>query len=201
MKKAAILGCVLGVAIAVAAAEPLSMTDTFALTTIDMLPTRGQLDGALGSQQEPNTYRLIAIAEDGSNDTGVRLRAISALPRYCPLVGSVPRCASSDPVHVALQTLVGDPVAAAQLTGKDLVLLRAAIESISLLQDPNDAGTIEGLLNHPSRDIRASAARALAAMCDSNAINPLRMRYQNESSDQVKLAISAALRILPCPVN
>jgi HEAT repeat protein len=192
MKKV-ILGCVLGALIAVAAAEP-TMTETFALTTIDMLPTRGQLDGALGSAQEPTSDRLIAIAEDGSDDTGVRLRAISALPRYCP-------CGSDTSVHDALASLI--PADSSQLSGKDLVLLRAAIESLAVIRpaDPADTPKIEGLLNHPSRDIRASAARALAAMCDSSAINALRVRYQNESTDQVKLAISAALRTLPCPVN
>jgi hypothetical protein len=38
-------------------------------------------------------------------------------------------------------------------------------------------------------------------LCNSNAITALQQRYQNESTDQVKLAISAALRTLPCPVN
>ena len=60
----------------------------------------------------------------------------------------------------------------------------------------DDVGLLVGLLDHASRDIRAATARALRDLCNSNAVVPLRMRYTVEPTEQVKLAISDALRIL-----
>jgi HEAT repeat protein len=187
MKKQLVFGAMLGAIVAVAAAETLTVQQTEALTTIDSLPTRTELETALGSGTPPNQL-LLALATNGS-DTGIRLRAISALPPYYD--GSA---GSNDPVHIALVAVITDN--ASQLAGADLVVLRAAIESLGTLKFPDDIGVLAPLLNHPSRDIRAAAARALGELCNTSAINDLRVRYQNESTDQVKLAISATLRIL-----
>ena len=43
-------------------------------------------------------------------------------------------------------------------------------------------------------------ARALASLCNANAITALRARLGHEGIQQVKLAISDALRVLPCIV-
>ena len=43
---------------------------------------------------------------------------------------------------------------------------------------------------------RLRPIRALRDLCNSSAVFPLRTRYTAETTDQVKLAISEALRIL-----
>ena len=197
MRKRIILAALAGGLVTIAAAEPLD-TQTFALTAIDVVPPRDEIDTALtGSGSQTPVPQLEELAADGSADTGVRLRAINVLPQYCPCVGS------ADPVRVAVQTVIAQNQSA--LAGADLVVLRAAIESLGALYPkvPEDYSPLKPLLNHPSRDIRAATARAIAGVCNTAAINDLRVRYQNESTDQVKLAISETLRILsqPCPVN
>jgi len=179
-----------------AAAEPLD-TQTFALTAIDVVPTKDELDTALmgsgaGSQTPVQQLEALATGSAGS-DTGVRLRAINVLPQYCPCSGS------ADPVRIAVQDVITQYGSA--LSGADVVVLRAAIESLGALRptSTDDYTFLKPLLNHPSRDIRAATARAIAGLCNTTATNDLRVRYQNESTDQVKLAISATLRILSQP--
>jgi HEAT repeat protein len=78
------------------------------------------------------------------------------------------------------------------------LLLRAAVEALGIARtgNPDDVPRLVPYLDHPSRDIRAATARALRDMCNTGAIVPLRTRYQNEQVDQVRLAISTALRDL-----
>ena len=199
MKRRIILAALAGGLVAIAAADPSALdTQTFALTAIDVVPTKAELDTALmasGSGSQTPVQRLEDLAANGS-DAGVRLRAINALPQYCPMITG---CGGSgDPIHDTLTTLIGDYQS--QLTGANVVVLRAAIESLGALQKPEDKDTLATLLNHPSRDIRAASARALGELRNCLAVTALRVRYQNESSDQVKLAISETLRILSPPV-
>ncbi|MGE5187231.1 MAG: HEAT repeat domain-containing protein [Acidobacteriota bacterium] len=161
------------------------------LTSIDSVPTQAQLDGAFGSGSAMNG--LTAIALDASGKVGNRLRAIHALVQYC-----TPPCADGDAAHAALLQLV--QVSPVPQSGPDLLVLRAAIESLGMMRDPNDYGALRSFLDHNSRDIRATTARALGDLCNTNAIADLRARTQFETIDQVKLAISSALRALSaCP--
>lgn len=193
------LGIVLGAIVTAGAAAGLDTTTLEALTPIDSIPTRGELEAVLGSGTPPS-QQLEVLAATGS-DTGVRLRAINALTQYC--TAPTPCGGSGDPIHDTLAGIIS--ANQAKQAGAELVVLRAAIESLGTLRIPEDISILSPLLNHPSRDIRAATARALGVLCNTAAINDLRVRYQNESTDQVKLAISATLRILGqpngCPVN
>lgn len=166
------------------------------LTPIDSLPTTNQLDMAFGSGQALS--ELAAIAANSAGDTGVRLRAIHALVNYCPDSGTdAGSCAATDTAHQALASLVSTN--ANVPSGPDLLLLRAAIEALGPLQVASDVSLLAPLLDHPSRDIRATTANALSVICNSDAIEPLRVRYSEETVPQVQLAINQALRLLSAP--
>jgi hypothetical protein len=165
------------------------------LTTIDAVPTKPQIDQAFdGTGMQPlDTLRDLAIEPDPVTspvDPGIRLRAIHALAKYCT---SAP-CASTDPAHQAVITVLQQTQNAT--SGKDVLFLRAAIETLGLMKVSSDVTPLLDQLNHPSRDVRAATARALRDLCNPQAILPLRARYSSETTDQVKLAISEALRIL-----
>jgi hypothetical protein len=191
-------GICAAVFVAIAFGDPVELTFTrkAALTTIDTVPSSQDLTHA--TLTVPDDLIVIAETADGTYEPGVRLRAVRGLAVYCTTQGnSCPPGPGT--VHDTLTALIDANETAH--SGAELLLLRAAIESVGPLKVTDDYFILKGLLDHPSRDIRAATARALAQLCDTRAINDLRVRYQNESTDQVKLAISAALRTLPCPVN
>ncbi len=164
---------------------PQPVQDT--LTVIDSVPTKIQLDSLFPDGDALPS--LAQIARDVKADTGIRLRAIHALSKYCP-----DPCSTTELAHQSLTSVIAD---ARNFTrGSDVLLLRAAIEAIGTLGVDSDVTLLVSLLDHPSRDIRAAAARALRDLCNSGAVTPLRVRYTSESTEQVKLAISEALRIL-----
>lgn len=164
------------------------------LTTIDVVPTKVQLDSAFGSEQNA-LAQLAQIATDDALDgdsVAVRLRAIHALAKYCPSP-----CSPSDVAHQAVTEVIEElTTPETPTTGSPVLILRAAIETLGTMKVPSDVSTLLPLLIHPSRDIRAATARALRDLCNPQAITPLRTRYADETTDQVKLAISEALRIL-----
>jgi HEAT repeat protein len=161
------------------------------LTKIDSVPTKTQLENVFPDGQA--LEGLVTIAKDQSADRGIRLRAIHALAKYC----SEP-CATTELAHQTLSELLA--ANRQQTGGYDLLLLRAAVETIGTLEVSTDVTVLVPLLDHPSRDIRAATARALRDLCNSQAIPALRVRYTAETTEQVKLAISEALRILgQCP--
>lgn len=192
---ATILGCGVAASLAFATGNISGLTpkvrDT--LTTIDTVPTKAQLDDAFDGTALTS---LSTIARDEGRDVGVRLRAIHALAKYCP-----DPCSSSEEAHQSLTTLIGKK--RNDTLGEPIIVLRAAIETIGTLHVASDVDVLLGgatgdasLLDHPSRDIRAATARALRDLCNSQAVIPLRVRYTSEPTEQVKLAISEALRIL-----
>ena len=180
-----IVACVV-VALATSGAHPLTSSATDALTAFGEVTTRRQLDLHLG----PDTFEHVAeVARDPSADFGMRLRAIGALPLFC-----VPRpCAGTPPHLVARDLLARDPVST---DGRQVLRVRAAVEAIGLMRSGalDDAAAVSSLLNDPSRDVRAAAAHALANLCDTTALPALRARYTSEQVDQVRVAISNALR-------
>jgi hypothetical protein len=189
--KLRVAAVLVGALVAVAMGEGSTPDPHFALTTIDEVPTKGELELALTDETDPTPpeQKLIAYALGSGGDVGIQLRAIAALTNY----------GSGADVHSTLTGLIA--AYATAHSGSELLILRAAIEADGPLKVQDDLGILAPLLDHPSRDIRAATARTLAMLCNSNAITALQQRYQNESTDQVKLAISAALRTLPCPVN
>lgn len=168
------------------------------LTLIDSLPTQVDLDLAF-TDHAGAMHGLATIATDpGATDSAsrnARLHAISALSGYC-----APPCADAlNEAHAALRSIITTTEGAA--TGFDAVVLRAAIEAIGP-QRGDDLDILIPQLQSSSRDIRAAVAHSLRDLCNTTAIVSLRQQQQTETSDQVKQAITEALRVLgqgtPC---
>jgi HEAT repeat protein len=167
------------------------------LTALDAVPTTAEIDSDF---TDPGTAltSLSDIAVDPSattglpDGTGIRIRTLHALSSYC-----TSPCGSGDPAHVALTEFI--KTNEDDQTGTTIVMLRGAIEALGPQRYANDLSLLEPLLSHPSRDIRAATAHALRDLCNTDAITPLRVQQAQESSDQVRLAISEALRVLSQP--
>lgn len=161
-----------------------------ALTPIDSLPSKAALDNAFGPATALD--KLLAVASDQTADLGIELRAIRALPAYCPSI-----CVPGTPVHDGLIALI-DGFPAAQYAPQDLLRLRAAVEALGATHSKlaSDVTELVPLLDHGSRDVRATVARALGSICNNTALGPLNAHYANERALQVKVAITAALQAL-----
>lgn len=161
-----------------------------ALSPIDAAPTQAAIDNAFAGQALDS---LQLIVRDRTMDLGVVLRAIRALPSYCPKP-----CVSGS-VRDTLVSLIIE--AKSQHTPQDLLRLRASIESLGVTRSVTDFNILTPLLTHPSRDIRASAARALLNICNVAAKDDLKKSYDAEMITQVKNEMSAALQALDgqCP--
>jgi len=187
-------GAVVVAATVALASGSTSLEQQNALTPIDTVPTRQQIDFAFKDSSQTPLQNLSVIATEVGADVGVRLRAIHALAKYC----AANPCTTGDVAHQSLVTVIS--ANAHETSGSHVLLLRAAIETIGVMRVGADADYLltQSLLDHPSRDIRASTARALQEICSSNpaVANALRFRYSHELTEQVKLAISEALRIL-----
>jgi hypothetical protein len=179
---------------------PLSNPQYDTLTPIDSVPSSQQITKVFNNSSTDALAGLQALAYPGpgqSIDRGVQLRAVRALIHYC---ASSP-CVGTDPAHVTLTSIANDPVYANARLGSELLVLRAALESLGTLRVPADMDIIGAQLQHPSRDIRVAAARALRDLGNTNALPLLRSRYNIEEVEQVKTAISDALRVLGQPVQ
>jgi HEAT repeat protein len=162
-----------------------------ALSLIDRAPTASDLDAALMETQQQTATQLAAIASDPNVDVGVALRSIRALSQY-------PQSAiGSTLAHDTLVSIIATRLPSAQPV--DVLVLRAAIESLGVLHVATDVGLLVapgGPLNHASRDVRATTARALRDLGNPAAIPDLRQRLGQETIAQVRLAISDALSAL-----
>jgi hypothetical protein len=169
------------------------------LTLIDTVPSQLELDSAFCptpcSDHVPSMLGLEAIASDsGATDSAsrnARLHAISALSLYC--IGCEPITPEYQ-AHQTLSAIIQNTTGAS--TGFDAVVLRAAIEAIGPQRIAGDLSLLLPQLQNPSRDIRAAVAHSLRDLCNTNAIVPLRQQQQAETSEQVKQAITEALRVL-----
>ena len=150
---------------------------------IDLVPTRTLYDPTLGNNPAP-TLLAIAMPTGGTGDVGARVRAIRALALY-----------PDDTVRDALTSLITSLTPSTVVS--DVILLGSSIESLGLCGQESDVPTIVPLLNYDnSRDIRTTAARALRDIGSTTAIDALRTRYAIETTAEVRLAISEALRQL-----
>lgn len=152
------------------------------LSGIDYIPTRGTLDSALGGLAED---RLIAIARgtaEESADPGIRIRAYRALALY-------PTAETAS----ALRAAISEHAAGGAV---DTLYLRAALDSLEQVAGADAVDDLVPLLDHRSRDVRASAAVALGDTGSNAAVSPLRARLSVEEVGQVRLAIAEALRAL-----
>ncbi|MBA2542683.1 MAG: HEAT repeat domain-containing protein [Deltaproteobacteria bacterium] len=160
---------------------------------MDSIPTTDQI---LKFAPDPVPH-LRGLALSTATDFGVRLRAIRALPQFCS--AQVPHCeddsdGAMSPVRAAVRDVILS-VGVAERDGRSMLRLRAGIEALGATKsgEQSDVDMLVRFLDHPSRDIRYATARALRELCIQTAITPLRNRYDQETVDQVRLAISAAL--------
>jgi hypothetical protein len=171
-----------------------------ALTQIDTSPSTSTLNDMFSTPQAAlDTLRAIAL--DHTIDLGVELRAIRALPAYCPGTPSAPQPCGSTVIHDTLHILIND-YNASEHTPKAMMRLRAAVEALGATRTGlvSDVDKLTPLLADRSRDVRATVALALRNVCNAAAIEPLGARFQIEPVEQVRVVISAALRDLrQCP--
>jgi hypothetical protein len=171
--------------------EALSIPIQNTLTATDTVPTTSEIDTVF-TDHATALSSLSSIAQDPGTDVGIRIRALHALTNYC----TAP-CADADAAHQALVQFI--MASAGDQTGTTIVMLRGAIEALGPQRVGTDLPLLVPLLAHPSRDIRAATAHALRDLCNTQAITPLRTQLGSETTDQVRLAISEALRILGQP--
>jgi hypothetical protein len=163
------------------------------LTPIDSVPSKSALNDAFPPQAA--LENLLSIARNREGDLGIAIRAIRALPSYCPQTPQL--CGTGTVVHDSLVALIISEQAA-QRTPKDLLRLRAAVEALGQTRTglASDVDTLLPLMAHPSRDLRATVARALLNVCNMKAIGPLNKSYVAERVAQVKAEIYAAIQDL-----
>jgi HEAT repeat protein len=168
-----------------------------ALTQLDTLPSEAALSDALGLPPDQAVVPLAELARnaDGTVDLGVQLRAIHALPAFCP-----PAPAVCGLPHDTLIQII-NAAQAPQHTREDVLRLRTAIEALGATRSGLDSDVAEllPLLRDDSRDVRATVARALPNLCNAQAAGPLMMRYHVEPVAQVQLEILSALDVLDGP--
>lgn len=165
------------------------------LTARDHLPTRAELDAAMGATP------LQALIDRALTETDlkIRLRALRALAHY-----------PSDDAHSALRLVLDDPEVAGTLdlsAGEMLVVRKACLEGLGELGDPDDVAVITQYLIEPdfgpeecsNRDIRAAAANALRVLGATGANAALAAQAEVETCAQVEFAISEARRALNPP--
>jgi hypothetical protein len=191
MKWAGLAGALAFATAAHGGSTMLSIQAQNTLTATDVVPTQAEIDGDFN---DPSTAlsNLATIAGDTTADVGIRIRTLHALASYC----TAP-CADGDTAHQALVQFITASETAQ--TGQAIVMLRGAIEAIGPQRVGTDLPLLVPLLSHSSRDIRAATAHALRDLCNTQAIAPLRTQQGQETSDQVRLAISEALRVLGQP--
>jgi hypothetical protein len=173
-------------------------TIEYALSPIDTSPTKQDILNVTDPGNSIDQLHSLAITM--SVDFGVQIRAIRALPLFCQ-----PSCKNDPGVAPARAALLDifslpplGPNGLADRSGRTLLRLRAAIEALGEERSGEDADVdlIAPFLNDASRDLRATTARAMRTMCNQKAAPLLHERYQAEMIEQVKLAISDALREL-----
>jgi hypothetical protein len=159
-----------------------------ALTPIDALPSSVALDTVFAMPLQ----ELRAIALDPAVDVGIAIRAIRALPAYCPPAPEI--CGVGTLVH---DTLVGivEGYRGGHATPGDLMRLRAAVEALGATRSglPDDVTMLEHHLNSGSRDLRITVIHALRNICSSDAIKPLNDRRSTEPLQQVQLLLAQAV--------
>jgi hypothetical protein len=169
---------------------PLSRDVIEALTPMDSVRSPAELDRMLTMPLD----QLRAIALDPSVDVGVSLRAIRALPLYCP---AAPDSCAAEPVHDTLLTVL-DSYQGLPATPVNQIRVRAAIEALGATRSglATDVARLLPLLDNGNRDLRVAVIHAMRSLCNTDAIAPLTARYLVEPLAQIKLIVYDALRDL-----
>lgn len=154
------------------------------LGAMDHVPTRAQLEAVMGPSPIEELWDLIGIGATKKASPGVRLRAVRALALY-----------PGDEARAALRAVIATYGAARE--GLDLLLLRAAIESLATMGGAAAVADIAPFLQaEECRDLRATAAYALGTIGSATAVPLLSQRQRTETKEQVKQAITEALRMI-----
>ncbi|HET9625913.1 MAG TPA: HEAT repeat domain-containing protein [Kofleriaceae bacterium] len=168
------------------------------LSAIDTLPSLNVLSDQSALRNAAPS--LSSIASDSGNDVGVRIRAARAMVGYCNAnTDPDDNCASlTSQIHVALLEIITSYQSNPSPTPRDLVLMRAAVESLGAARAvlPDDVATLLRLLDHPSRDVRATAVRALATSCAQDAIDRVRALQRTEPTAQVRGELNLAAQAI-----
>jgi hypothetical protein len=156
------------------------------LSGIDFVPSRPALDDAMGATA-PEELIAIAVGSDPDlDDPGLRIRAYRALALY-------PSPATEQALRAALVRH------GTKVIGVEVLYLRAAIDSLARVAGAGAVDAIGAMLGHPSRDVRADAARALGLTRSDRAACYLRP-IRGQDVTQVNVAIDEALReVGDCP--
>lgn len=156
------------------------------LTALDTAPSASSIASSYANPALAETS-LANIALDASVDVGIRIRAMRTLAGYC-----VNPCGTGT-VHDNLMAVINAYQAHLPAAGSDLLLLRAAVESVGAARAimPDDVAGILQLLAHPSRDLRATAARALRATCTRQVLTAVIAAQRTEASPQVLHELSS----------
>ncbi|HEY4182859.1 MAG TPA: HEAT repeat domain-containing protein [Kofleriaceae bacterium] len=181
-----------------ALADISSQSVLFALTPIDSTPSTQQLNAVHDNSPAQALTNLESIARNpGDDGPGVQIRAIRALASYC----TAP-CATHEAHTTVIDLMtkgVDDGGYSDAASGAPLLVLRSTIETIGLMRVAADYTLLAHYLSNGSRDIRVAAAFALRDLGNTDAIDDLRARFQVEANEEVKSAISDALRVLGQP--
>lgn len=173
------------------------------LSPVDSVPTRAALDDVFAPSLAID--RLAVIASDDTHDLGIQLRAIRALPTYCPQAAGT--CGPGTPTHDTLVLLIQRHGVTPGTTPApaDILRLRAATEALGATRSglPDDVAVLLSLLGdaeakldgHPSLDVRAAAARAIGQLCNRDAINAL-FPHLLDPAPQVVAQVTVALQNL-----
>lgn len=152
-----------------------------ALGGIDFVSGREVFDDLLGAEADVDLVQ-IASAPEGDVDPGLRIHAYQALAHY-----------PTDVSETALRQAVTAHAASDRSVGVETVYARTAMESLARVAGAGAVADLAPVLAHPSRDLRATAARALAATGAAEAIDPLRARLAVETEPMVIIALQRAL--------
>jgi len=174
-----------------------------ALTTIDTVPTRAQIDFTFGAAD--GLSALISIAKDATQRFDLQLRAIRTLPQYCTAAG----CAGQ--AHDALSSIINvyEAVLPGPLAPRDMLRLRAAIEALgatnSGLASDVHLLAVTPLLRHPNRDVQVTTVHALRDLCSTGQCDrttcienaaAVRALRSSTGDTQLDAAINSALQDL-----
>ena len=153
------------------------------LNAIDSVPERDQVQRAFGDNALIELQR-IATATLDTVDAGVQVRAIRALVHF------------TEGRPTVLDVLARSEIVTAR-SGTGVVVQRTAVEALGSYHDASDVDLVVTYLNAEySSDVRVSAARALGQIGSQTAVEPLRTRFRNELTAQVKVEISTSLHVL-----
>jgi hypothetical protein len=157
------------------------------LSGIDFIPSRPTLDDAMGAAA-PDELIAIARGRDANlDDPGLRIRAYRALGLY---PGPETEAALAAAVHEH----------STKVAGTEILYLRAAMGALARVAGERAVDVIGPMLGHPSRDVRADAARALRETGSNRAACYIRPLQASEEFEMVQVAMEEAIReVGDCP--